>query len=134
MHPRAYASRATAAALTFATLFAAASAVAQEDTAAVAAQTAAAPTLQRFVIERDIPGAGKMTLAELRAAAAKSNEVLRSLGPDIQWVQSYVTGDKLYCVYNARSAEIIQEHAAKSGFPANKVTPVATVIDPTTAH
>ena len=92
------------------------------------------PGLQRFVIERDIPGAGKMSLAELKAAAAKSNEVLRSLGPDIQWVQSYVTGDKLYCVYNARSADIIAEHAAKSGFPANKVTPVAAVIDPTTAN
>jgi hypothetical protein len=93
-----------------------------------------APEMQRFVIERDIPGAGRMTTDELRAAAAKSNKVLRLLGPDIQWVQSYVTGDKLYCVYNARSAELIREHAAKSGFPANRITPVAAVIDPTTAN
>jgi hypothetical protein len=92
-----------------------------------------APALQRFVIERDIPGAGLMTQAQLRDAAAKSNKVLRLLGPDIRWVQSYVTGDKLYCVYDARSAELIREHAAKSGFPANRITPVEAVIDPTTA-
>ena len=90
--------------------------------------------MQRFVIERDIPGAGRMTADELREAAAKSNKVLRVLGPDIQWVQSYVTGDKLYCVYNARSAELIREHAAKSGFPANRITAVEAVIDPTTAN
>jgi hypothetical protein len=93
-----------------------------------------APAMQRFVIERDIPGAGRMTPEELREAAAKSNKVLRLLGPDIQWVRSYVTGDKLYCVYNASSAELIREHAAKSGFPANRITPVAAVIDPTTAN
>jgi hypothetical protein len=95
---------------------------------------APSPAMQRFVIERDIPGAGKMTPTQLREAAAQSNKVLRLLGPDIQWVQSYVTGDKLYCVYNARSADLIREHAAKSGFPANRITPVAAVIDPTTAN
>jgi hypothetical protein len=89
---------------------------------------------QRFVIERDIPGASKMTAEQLRGAAQKSNAVLRDLGPDIQWVQSYVAGDKIYCVYQAPSEALIKEHAAKSGFPANRITPVAAVIDPTTAQ
>lgn len=90
--------------------------------------------MQRFVIEREIPGAGNMTPAQLRDAAAKSNGVLRDLGPDIQWVQSYVAGDKIYCVYNAPSEAIIRRHAEKSGFPANRITPVSAVIDPTTAR
>lgn len=91
-------------------------------------------TMQRFVIEREIPGAGNMTAAQLRDAAAKSNGVLRNLGPDIQWVQSYVAGDKIYCVYNAPSEALIREHAQKSGFPANRITAVSAVIDPTTAR
>lgn len=91
-------------------------------------------SMQRYVIERDIPGAGGMTPAQLRDAAAKSNGVLRNLGPDIQWVQSYVAGDKIYCVYNAPSEALIREHAARSGFPANRITPVSAVIDPTTAR
>lgn len=97
---------------------------------------AAAPSFaqQRFLIERDIPGASKMSAEDLRGAAQKSNMVLRSLGPDIQWVQSFVAGDKIYCVYNAPSEALIREHAAKSGFPANRITPVAAVIDPTTAR
>ena len=90
--------------------------------------------MQRFVIERDIPGAGQMTADQLREAAAKSNKVLRLLGPDIQWVHSYVAGDKIYCVYNAPSEALIKSHAERSGFPANKITPVAAVIDPTTAR
>ncbi|HQR56046.1 MAG TPA: DUF4242 domain-containing protein [Burkholderiaceae bacterium] len=89
---------------------------------------------QRFVIERDIPGASQMTPDQLRAAAQKSNAVLRDLGPEIQWVQSYVAGDKIYCVYNAPSEQWIRQHAEKSGFPANKITPVSAVIDPTTAQ
>jgi hypothetical protein len=88
---------------------------------------------QRFVIERDIPGASKMTPDQLRAAAQKSNAALRDLGPEIQWVQSYVAGDKIYCVYNAPSEQWIRQHAEKSGFPANRITPVSAVIDPTTA-
>ena len=75
-----------------------------------------------------------MTPEQLRAAAQKSNAVLRDLGPDIQWVQSYVAGDKIYCVYNAPSEALIRSHAEKSGFPANKITPVSAVIDPTTAQ
>lgn len=98
----------------------------------LAAGTAAAQ--QRFVIEREIPGAAQMTPDQLRDAARKSNGVLRDLGPDIQWVQSYVAGDRIYCVYTASSEALIREHAAKSGFPANRITPVAAVIDPTTAQ
>jgi len=100
---------------------------------AVGADPSAEPAMQRYVIERDIEGAGNMTVAELQAAAAKSNAVLHDLGPDIQWVQSYVTGDKLYCVYNASSEDLIRKHAAISGFPANRISKVMTVIDPTTA-
>ncbi len=104
--------------------------------ATTALALAALPALaqQRFVIERDIPGASKMSAEQLRDAARQSNKVLRSLGPDIQWVQSYVAGDKIYCVYQAPSEALIREHAAKSGFPANRITPVAAVIDPTTAN
>jgi len=89
---------------------------------------------QRFTIERDIPGAARMTPDQLRDAAQKSNRVLRDLGPEIQWVQSYVAGDKIYCVYNAPNEAWIRQHAEKSGFPANRITPVAVVIDPTTAR
>jgi len=102
------------------------------DEAGGTSKTATAP-MRQYVIERDIPGASKMTAPQLRAAASKSNAVLHELGPDIQWVQSYVAGDKLYCIYNARSAELIKRHAQRSGFPANRITPVAAVINPTTA-
>jgi hypothetical protein len=102
-------------------------------TAAASAQ-AQAPAVQRYLIEREIPGASRMSADELRGGAAKSNAVLRDLGPDIQWVQSYVAGDKIYCVYNAPSEAWIRSHAEKSGFPANKITPVSAVIDPTTAQ
>jgi hypothetical protein len=88
---------------------------------------------QRFLIERDIPGASKMTPGQLRDAARTSNRVLKDLGPDIQWMQSYVAGDKIYCVYNPPREASIREHASKSGFPANRITPVAAVIHPTTA-
>lgn len=101
---------------------------------AASAQTpAAAPAVQRFLIERDMPGASKTSPEEFRNGAAKSNAVLRDLGPDIQWVHSYVAGDKVYCVYQATSEALIREHAAKSGFPATKITPITAVLDPTTA-
>lgn len=90
--------------------------------------------MQRYIIERDIPGAGKLTLDDHRGGAAKSNRVLREMGPDIQWVHSYVAGDKIYCIYNATSEALVREHAARSGFPANKITPVSMVVDPTTAN
>jgi hypothetical protein len=104
--------------------------------AAALVLAAALPAMaqQRFVIERDIPGASKMSPEQLRDAARQSNKVLKEMGPDIQWVQSYVAGDKIYCVYNAASESLIREHALKSGFPANRITPVAAVIDPTTAQ
>jgi hypothetical protein len=87
-----------------------------------------------FVIERTIPGAGQMTPQNLRAVAQRSCSVLRELGPEIQWVHSYVTEDKLYCVYRAPNAELVREHACRGGFPADSVLPVRTVIDPTTAE
>jgi len=90
--------------------------------------------MPKFVIERTVPGAGGMSPDELRQLAGHSNEVLRSLGPDIQWVHSYVAGDMIYCIYNARDAEIIAEHARCGGFPADRITPVAATIDPTTGE
>jgi hypothetical protein len=101
------------------------------------AESAPAPTpipMQRYVIERDMPGAAKLTLADLRGGAAKSNAVLRQMGTDIQWVQSYVAGDKVYCVYNATSESLLRQHAALSGFPATKISAVSFVIDPTTEN
>ena len=90
--------------------------------------------MPRYVIERDLPGAGRLTPQELQAVAQKSNGVLRDLGPQIQWVQSYVTGDKIYCVYIAPNEEMIREHASRGGFPANKISEVKNIIDPTTAE
>jgi hypothetical protein len=90
--------------------------------------------MPKFVIEREIPGAGDLTAEELRAVSQKSCGVLQSMGPQIQWVQSYVTGDKIYCIYIAPDAEAVREHAAQGGFPANRVSEVKSVIDPTTAE
>jgi Protein of unknown function (DUF4242) len=90
--------------------------------------------MPKFVIEREIPGAGKLSPAELKAISQKSCSVLSSLGPQIQWVQSYVTGDKIYCVYNAPNEEMVRRHAKEGGFPASSVARVATIIDPTTAE
>ena len=87
-----------------------------------------------YVIERDMPGAGKLAPADLKAAAQKSCAVLTALGPEIQWQYSYVTGDKLYCVYLAPNEELIREHARKGGFPANAVNRVTTIISPKTAQ
>ena len=89
--------------------------------------------MPKYVIERELPGAGSMSRDELRAVAEKSNGILNSLGPKIQWVQSFVVDDKIYCVYNAPSPEIIAEHAKCGGFPANRISRVRAVIDPTTA-
>jgi len=89
--------------------------------------------LRRFVIERDIPKVGTFEREQLRAAAGKSNDVLRQLGPDIQWVESYVADDKTFCVYLARDEALIRKHAEISGFPATKITEVKKMIDPTTA-
>ena len=90
--------------------------------------------LRKFIIERDIPGAGSLEREQLRGAAAKSNGVLRDLGPDIQWVESYVAADKTFCVYLAKDEAIIHKHAEISGFPATKITEIRKMIDPTTEH
>ena len=90
--------------------------------------------MPKYVIEREIPGAGKLSAADLTAISQKSCGVLRGMGPQIQWVQSYVTGDKVYCVYIAPNEESVREHARQGGFPANKVSEVTAVIDPTTAE
>ncbi len=89
--------------------------------------------MRKFIIERDIAGIGGKTGSELRAAAQASNSVLAQLGADIQWQESYVAGDKTFCVYLAKDEEIIREHARLSGFPANIITEVRRMIDPTTA-
>ncbi len=90
--------------------------------------------MKRFVIEREIPGVGTLEREQLREAAKKSNSALRALGPDIQWVESFVAGDKTFCVYLAKDEEIIREHARLSGFPATKITEIRKMIDPTTEH
>jgi hypothetical protein len=92
------------------------------------------PMLQKYVIERDLPGAGKLTPAELQGISRKSRDVLEKMGPRIQWVQSYVTADKIYCVYMAENEESIRKHAQAGGFPANRVSRVSTMIDLTTAN
>jgi len=90
-------------------------------------------TLRRFIVEREIPNVGTFEREQLRAAAARSNEVLQQLAPDIQWVESYVADDKTFCVYLAIDQTVIRKHAEISGFPATKITEVKKIIDPTTA-
>jgi len=90
--------------------------------------------MPKYVIERNIPNAGKLTPQELHAISQKSCGVLSKLGPQIQWVQSYVTNDKIYCIYVAPNEQMVREHAKQGGFPANSVARVMTVIDPTTAE
>lgn len=90
--------------------------------------------MPKFVIEREIPGAGKLSAQELQAISQKSCGVLRGMGPQIQWVQSFVTDDKVYCVYVAPDEASVREHARQGGFPANRVSRVRTVIDPTTGE
>ena len=89
--------------------------------------------MPKFVIEREIPGAGKLSAADLQAISQKSCGVLRQMGPQIQWVQSYVTDDKIYCVYIAENAAAIKEHAEQGGFPANRISEIRAIIDPATA-
>jgi len=90
--------------------------------------------MPKFVIEREIPGAGKLSAEQLKGISQTSCGVLSKMGPQIQWVESYVTGDKIYCVYIAPNAEMVKEHARQGGFPANQVNEIATIIDPTTAE
>lgn len=90
--------------------------------------------MPKFVIEREIPGAGKMSDAELQEVSRRSVNVLKAMGPDIQWLHSYVTGDKIYCVYLAPDEATIREHARRGGFPANRISAVRRLIDPSAAE
>ena len=90
--------------------------------------------MPQFVIERNMPGAGQLSAGDLQGASDKSCTVLRGLGPEIQWVHSYVTDDKIYCVYRAPSEDLLRQHAEQSGFPANSIAQVRATIDPTTAE
>jgi hypothetical protein len=90
--------------------------------------------MPKYVIEREIPGAGKLSAQELKGISQKSCGVLSKMGPQIQWLQSYVTGDKIYCVYIAPNEQMLREHAKQGGFPANRISEVASIIDPTTAE
>jgi Nickel responsive protein SCO4226-like len=89
--------------------------------------------MQKYVIEREIPGAGTLSAGDLQGISQKSCGVLNELGPQIQWVESYVTDNKVYCVYIAANEEMVREHAKRGGFPANRISQVRTIIDPTTA-
>ncbi|MCA1628527.1 MAG: DUF4242 domain-containing protein [Acidobacteria bacterium] len=90
--------------------------------------------MPKYLIEREIPGAGNLSADDLRGISQKSCGVLSNMGPQIQWVQSYVTGDKVYCVYIAPNEEMVREHARQGGFPANSVSEIKSIIDPTTAE
>ena len=90
--------------------------------------------MPQYVIERDMPGVGSLGPSDLKAASQTSCAVLHQMGPDIQWVQSYVTDDKIYCIYRAPNEEMVREHAEKGGFPANRISEVHAMIDPTTAE
>ena len=90
--------------------------------------------MPKYVIEREIPGAGSLTTEQLKGISQTSCGVLSKMGPQIQWVHSYVTTDKIYCVYNAPNEEMVREHASQGGFPANLISRVSTIIDPTTAE
>jgi hypothetical protein len=90
--------------------------------------------MPKYLIEREVPGAGKLNPQELQAISQKSCGVLRKLGPEIQWLESYVTNDKIYCVYIAPNEQMVREHATQGGFPANRISEIKTVIDPTSAE
>ena len=114
-------------------LFTSATAMAQTTTTIDSSSKSNAIKMKTYLIERDIPNAGKLTPEQLKAISQKSCSVLQQMGPKIQWLQSYVTGDKIFCVYKAENAELIREHAKEGGFPANVITEIATTISPATA-
>lgn len=108
--------------------------VALAQTSTSNSKTKSTTTMKTYLIEREIPDAGKLTAEELKAISQKSCSVLKEMGPRIQWIQSYVTGNKITCIYKAENEELIREHAKKGGFPANSITEVASVISPATAN
>jgi uncharacterized FlgJ-related protein len=120
--------------LIFAIMIFMASASIAQTTTASNNSTTKTPTMKTYLIERDIPGAGKLTPEQLKSISQKSCSVLKEMGPQIEWIQSYVTGDKIFCVYKAENEELIREHAKKGGFPANVITEVGTEISPATAE
>src|SRR5450432_494406 len=115
-------------------LFAGYASMAQTTTATNNSTTAKTTTMKTYLIERDIPDAGKLTPEQLKAISKTSCKVLKEMGPQIQWIQSYVTGNKIFCVYKAENEELIREHAKKGGFPANQITEISAGISPATAE
>ena len=115
-------------------LFTGYSAIAQTTTETNNLKTNNTHKMKTYLIERDIPNAGKLTADELKGISQKSCSVLKDMGPEIQWQQSYVSGDKIFCIYKAENAELIREHAKKGGFPANSIVEVSSVISPATAN
>ena len=115
-------------------LFAGYTAMAQQTVSTENSKTNKSIEMKTYVIEREIPAAGKLTADQLKGIAQTSCKVITEMGPRIQWLQSYVTGDKIYCIYKAESIELIKEHAKKGGFPANKIVEVASVFSPATAE
>ncbi|WP_462254801.1 DUF4242 domain-containing protein [Ferruginibacter sp.] len=120
--------------LVAAILFIAYASLAQNPTATNHSTTKNKTTMKTYLIERDIPNAGNLTPEQLKAISQTSCSVLKEMGPKIEWIQSYVTGNKIFCVYKAESEELIREHAKKGGFPANVITEIGTVISPATAN
>jgi hypothetical protein len=114
-------------------LFMGYAAMSQANTANGNSKTIKTTTMKTYLIERDIPEAGKLTPEQLKGISQKSCGVLKEMGPQIEWLQSYVTGNKIFCVYRAESEELIREHAKKGGFPANVITEISTTISPATA-
>ena len=115
-------------------LFAGYASIAQKATATTNLKTTTATEMKTYLIEREIPGAGKLTPEQLKAISQTSCTVLKEMGPRIQWIHSYVTGDKIYCIYKAENAELIREHAKKGGFPANTIVEISSIISPATAN
>lgn len=114
-------------------LFTGYAAIAQNTNTTVSNSSPKTTTMKTFLIEREIPDAGKFTPEDLKGISQKSCSVLTDMGPKIQWLHSYVTGNKIYCIYKAENAELIKEHAQKGGFPANTIVEIGTVISPETA-
>ena len=115
-------------------LFTGSASIAQATTTTNNSPSTKSITMKTYLIERDIPGAGKLTPDQLKAISQKSVSVLKEMGPEIEWIQSYVTGNKIYCVYKAENEDLIREHAKKGGFPANQITEISTQISPATAQ
>ena len=114
-------------------LFTGMTAMAQTTTVKDSSSKSNPTKMKTYLIERDIPNAGKLTPAQLKAISQKSCSVLQHMGPQIQWIESYVTGDKIFCVYKAENEDLIREHAKEGGFPANVITEISTTISPATA-